>query len=152
MCCVCVCERESELICSSAFWGKPRRFEITKCNIESSNWQEFRLLDQKEPSPGPLPGLWMGLQHLLKRDKEAGLLECGLHLSLCITLGPQEWQVRRENLQMYFKHGCDVYRTADENRKSGCGFKFGEEKLITQESLAQSTELLWKLICEDFSY
>ena len=50
--------------------------------------------------------------------------------------------MRRENLQMYFKHGCDVYRTADENRKSGCGFKFGEEKLITQESLAQSTELL----------
>ena len=27
-----------------------------------------------------------------------------------------------------------------------------EEKLITQESLAQCTELLWKLICEDFSY
>ena len=43
---------------------------------------------------------------------------------------------------MYFKHGCDVYRTANENRKSGYGFKSVEEKLITQESLAQSTELL----------
>ena len=43
---------------------------------------------------------------------------------------------------MYFKHGCDVYRTADENRKSGCGFKSAEEKLITQKSLTQSTELL----------
>ena len=145
-------ERESTLICSSAFWGKPRRFEITKCLIESSNWQEFCLLDQKEPSPGPLPGLWMGLQHLLKRDKAAGYYwERFTSFPLYHTWSSGMIGEERKSTGV-LQTGCDVYRTADENRKSGCGFKFGEEKLITQESLAQSAELLWKLICEDFSY
>lgn len=42
---------------------------------------------------------------------------------------------------MYFEHGCDIYRIADEN-SLWMWLKFGEEKSITQESFAQSTVLL----------
>lgn len=84
--------------------------------------RKFGLIEPKEASPD--------LVSREGRDSPSVVCSCTSLLATC----PEEHHMRRENPKMRFKCYHDIYRPADENRKSVGVACFREEKLLTRES------------------